>query len=582
MLLADAIINVLRDLDLRYVFGVSGANIEHIHDAIYRLGKGRIRSVMTKSEYGAAFMADARARVHRTLGVCCSTSGGGMMNLAVGIAESYAQEVPVLALVGQPPLSMEGRGGFQDSSGKAGALDGEGFWNAIAKWVCKIDSPALFWAHLAKAITLPFEGRQGPAVMLLPRDMMTVDVGEKPSWFPQVLPNHSVPVISPDIVSDVWASIRKAKQPVFIMGSGVIRHGAEELACQLALETGITVVSTLASPGIFPNSLRNYLGMIGVAGHPSAHRYISEHSDLVIAVGTKLCAMTRGPLESVLADKELWLINGDSSEIAPSLCPSRIVETNLKALFLGLIELQSHFPLQKELPANANVTCFVPQKIDYSAHRIKHPAAQNGGLVQSEALHCLNHYLPEEGHIFFDAGNCAAAAAHFLKIPEGVSTTIALGMGGMGYAIAAAIGAQMGEIQEKRTIVFCGDGAFMMTGLEIHTAVDYQLPILWVVFNNNMHGMCVTRQHLMFGDRFEANVYSEINIMQIAKGFGDAEKIWTACATNLMELEAALADYISYHRRKPGVLELKIAQEEMPPFAPFLDKDSLFREAWTS
>src|SRR6185312_7941219 len=117
MKLVDALVATLAAWDIRFVFGVSGANIEHVHDAIHRLGSSQLRAVLAKSEVGAAFMADARARVHRTLGVCCATSGGGMMNLAVGLAEAYAESVPVLALIGQPPSQLAGRGGFQDSSG---------------------------------------------------------------------------------------------------------------------------------------------------------------------------------------------------------------------------------------------------------------------------------------------------------------------------------------------------------------------------------------------------------------------------------------------------------------------------------
>src|ERR1700744_3521965 len=101
MKLVDALVETLREWGVRYVFGVSGANVEHLHDAIHRLGDGELEAVLAKSEVGAAFMADARARVHGTLGVCCATSGGGMMNLAVGIAESFADSVPVLAIVGQ-------------------------------------------------------------------------------------------------------------------------------------------------------------------------------------------------------------------------------------------------------------------------------------------------------------------------------------------------------------------------------------------------------------------------------------------------------------------------------------------------
>src|SRR6185437_117435 len=125
MKLAEALATTLRDWGLEYLFGVSGANIEHLHDAVHRLGGERFRSVCAKSEVGAAFMADCRARVHRTLGVCCSTSGGGMMNLAVGVAEAFAESVPLLAIVGQPPTRLEVPGA-NHSAGPVLALPGLG------------------------------------------------------------------------------------------------------------------------------------------------------------------------------------------------------------------------------------------------------------------------------------------------------------------------------------------------------------------------------------------------------------------------------------------------------------------------
>ncbi|MET0790250.1 MAG: thiamine pyrophosphate-binding protein, partial [Polyangiaceae bacterium] len=149
--LADALVQVLRDLGLRYLFGVSGANVEHLHDAVHRIGGTEFISVLAKTEMGAAFMADCRARVHHGLGVCCATSGGGMLNLAVGIAESYSEGVPVLALVGQPPLNLEGRGAFQDSSGLGGTVDSVQFWGSISKYVGKISQAEDFWPMLRAA-----------------------------------------------------------------------------------------------------------------------------------------------------------------------------------------------------------------------------------------------------------------------------------------------------------------------------------------------------------------------------------------------------------------------------------------------
>jgi acetolactate synthase-1/2/3 large subunit len=172
----------------------------------------------------------------------------------------------------------------------------------------------------------------------------------------------------------------------------------------------------------------------------------------------------------------------------------------------------------------------------------------------------------------FDAGNCAAAALHYLRIPRNVSTTIALGMGGMGYAIAGAIGAQLGSPRGSRTMVFCGDGAFLMLGTEVNTAVHYRLPVLFVVFNNGMHGMCVTRQQLYFDGRIEGSRYPAVSVADIAQGLGSPDRLWVGSAGSSSELSKQLSDYL--HTDRPGVLELRLCREEVPPFTPFLPADA--------
>ena len=592
MILADAIVTCLRELNLRYMFGVSGANIEHVHDAVFRLGKidnvehgqaqNSFATVMTKSEYGAAFMADARARTHNTLGVCCATSGGGMMNLAVGIAESYAHSVPVLALVGQPPIAQEGRGSFQDSSGIGATVNALAMWQAISKFSCKIETAEQFWPLFLSALSQPFSGRHGPSVMLLPRDVMGLDVGEIPKDFLSSISFKSDVQDSEKNINDVWDRLSKAKNPVLILGSGVARHNAEKAARTFVESSNIRVVSTLSCPGIFANDDKHYLGMIGVAGHPSAHSFIEEKADFILSIGTQLRAMTRATLECALTEKILCMVNSDFQELDESLNPCMLLKSEASIFFDALNKKQETSPLTFSVDDTLNpVTCFTPQKIQYQ--QLVDAAStdvQRDGLTQSAALTVVNQYLPEKGHILFDAGNCAAAAAHFLKIPPNVSTNIALGMGGMGYAIAGAIGAQLGESKPSRTTVLCGDGAFMMTGLEIHTAVDLQLPILWIVFNNNMHGMCVTRQQLYFSGRIEGNTYGSVDIATISKGFGGKDRIWAKTATSLTELDALLDEYVSRRAHIPGVLELKITEEELPPFMPFVTADAEIQNAW--
>jgi acetolactate synthase-1/2/3 large subunit len=147
-------------------------------------------------------------------------------------------------------------------------------------------------------------------------------------------------------------------------------------------------------------------------------------------------------------------------------------------------------------------------------------------------------------------------------------------MGGMGYAIPAAVGASMNDGEFRRTMVICGDGAFLMQGMEVHTAVEQELPILFVVFNNAKHGMCVTRQQVYFDGRIECASYAEPSIAQISRGFGASDALWVGRAGTLVELDAAFDALSCWDWAGPAVLELTLRREEVPPFAPFLPADA--------
>jgi acetolactate synthase-1/2/3 large subunit len=570
MNLAEALVTTLRDWDLEYLFGVSGANIEHLHDAVYRLGGEQFRSVCAKSEVGAAFMADCRARVHRTLGVCCSTSGGGMMNLAVGVAEAFAESVPLLAIVGQPSTKLEGRGAFQDSSGIGRSVNADGLWAAISKYQARITDPARFWRCLDWAVTAAMSGRLGPAVLLIPRDLFDRDVGPRPCWMPDRLPALNGQWHAPaQAILKLFDAIRAAEAPVLLLGSGVDRCSDPGAVVEFARRLGIRTATTLASKGAFPNDDPLYLGMVGVAGEPSAHRLLKEQADLIVAVGTGLNVMTTAPIQQALHPRRLAVVNIDMGEVSRIMHPTLFVEADAGVVFSRLNQLADEARVVPEAPDPVPGTRYTPRLApDLSPDR----GPRSGDLLQSQALNMLQPFLPTSGHVLFDAGNCAAAALHYLRIPAGVSATVALGMGGMGYAIAGAVGAQMGSPPGSRTMVFCGDGAFLMLGTEVHTAVDYQLPILFVVFNNGMHGMCVTRQQLFFGGRIESTLYPAVSVADVARGLGPPDRLWVGSAATVEELSKILEDSPCWAGR-PGVLELRLSREEMPPFTPFLPAD---------
>jgi acetolactate synthase-1/2/3 large subunit len=576
MKLADALVTTLRDWGLGYLFGVSGANIEHLHDAVHRLGGERFRSVCAKSEVGAAFMADCRARVHRTLGVCCCTSGGGMMNLAVGVAEAFAESVPLLAIVGQPPTRLEGRGAFQDSSGIGRSVNAARLWAAISKYQARITEPGQFWRCLDCAVTAAMSGRAGPAVLLIPRDLFDSDVGPRPGWMPDRLQElNSLWYAPTDAVAKLFDAIRTAQTPVLLLGSGVDRCSQPAAVVEFARRLGVRTATTLASKGAFPNDDPLYLGTVGVAGEPSAHQFLAEQADLIVAVGTGLNVMTAQPIQQALRPERLAVVNIDMGEVSRIVRSSLSIEADAGVVFSQLNQLADKAHLVPSVTAPLPVTRFTPCLApNLPPDRCRPPSVtRTGDLLQSQALEMLQPFLPTKGHVLFDAGNCAAAALHYLRIPANVSATIALGMGGMGYAIAGAIGAQMGSPRGSRTMVFCGDGAFLMLGAEVHTAVDHRLPILFVVFNNGMHGMCVTRQQLYFDGRIECSRYSPISVAKVARGFGPPDRLWVGSAGTIKELNEILMDS-PYWIDRPGVLELRLHREEMPPFTPFLPADA--------
>ncbi|HEU4405584.1 MAG TPA: thiamine pyrophosphate-binding protein [Polyangiaceae bacterium] len=583
MKLVDALVDALIALDVGYVFGVSGANIEHVHDAIHRRGRRRIESVLTRSEVGAAFMADARARVHRTLGVCCATSGGGMMNLAVGVAESYAESVPLLALIGQPPLSLAGRGAFQDSSGIGRSVNAVALFGAMTKYTHLLTRPEDFWRALTQAVVAACSDRKGPSALLIPRDLYEAEV---PAGSPEEVAQAAQAAARPGPVhrstaKAVLDEVRAARRPVLIYGQGVRRSSDPAAVGDFARALRIPVATTMSARGEFPNDDLLYLGMVGAAGHPSVHDYLRERADLLIVAGAGMDVMSRGPLSSQadLGGKRIVAVTVDPGELERGLAPyrsdgsppMRVLRADAGVAFRTLLELWGEAPFYKSPPRDYRRSYFAPSlaaPIDGGGP----PSGMRGSLLQSDALAVLNAYTPRAGHIVYDAGNCAAAALHYLDVEPSVSSTIALGMGGMGYAIAGAVGAQLGSPPGTRTVVFAGDGAFLMTGFEVHTAVDLRLPVLFVVFNNNMHGMCAIRQQLLFESRFECVRYAALDVAGVARGLAGPDALWVGAAQSVRELHRCVEDYFASASDRPGVLELRIAQEEMPPFVPFLPK----------
>lgn len=545
----DHIVQQLVDAGVDYMFGVDGANIEDLYDAAYFCDG--ITAILAKHEFSAATMADGYSRAGCGLGVVMATSGGGSLNLIPGLGESLTSRVPVLALVGQPPMAMDGAGSFQDTSGCNGALDAEALFSAVSVYCRRItDAPAIVPA-LTEAIAAAKRG--GPAVLLLPKDIQRSDL-------------PITPTVAPRRAFEPTGNIDQIAQALRRVDGRVTILAGEQIARDDARDELETVRSLLgASIGTVPDakdvcSLRAdspaALGVTGIMGNPGVVEIVKK-SAICLIVGSRLNATSRAGLDDALAGVPVLSLGSAVPYVPCRHIHSADLRSSLRQLAMTL-SAAGYVPTQREGDNDQRQELIPPR---YSG----------SGIRYRDAIDALDAALPDGIDIVVDAGNTGAAAIHNLPARSSGRFVVALGMGGMGYSFGAAIGMTFGRVKSgvtRRTVVVAGDGSFFMHGMEIHTAVQYGLPITFVLFNNNAHAMCVTREQLFYRDLYTYNRFRPSRL-----GVGLAAMFPGLAAvdvTDPLDLTGALREAIA--GEGPSVVSVECSADEVPPFAPFLNQ----------
>jgi acetolactate synthase-1/2/3 large subunit len=545
----DYIVEQLSTHGVEYVFGVDGANIEDFYDAAFF--HAHVHAVLAKHEFSAATMADGYSRAGCGLGVVMATSGGGALNLVPGLGESLTSRIPVLALVGQAPIALDGRGSFQDTSGCNGALDAEALFSTISVYCRRVTSAEQIVTALPEAITAARRG--GPAVLLLPKDIQQSAIRVTGTATP-------APTLSTaGDLEPMARELRCVRGPVTIIaGEQVARDDARTELDRLrtVLRARVATVpdakDVSGSPDLGHSSA---LGVTGVMGHPGVAAAI-EGSALCLLVGTRLNVTARTGLDDALKSTATMSI-GTAEPYVPC---THVHSDDLRA---SLIELTMALADHDRLPA--------PSDPDSTTRaELVPPPHDGGGIGYRAAISMLDAALPDSVDIVVDAGNTGAAAIHNLPVRRGGRFIVALGMGGMGYSFGAAVGMAFGRTgangSPRRVVVVAGDGSFFMHGMEVHTAMQYRLPITFVLFNNNAHAMCVTREQIFYGDLYSYNRFRNSRL-----GAGLATMFPGLPASDvdeLSQLPSALRAALSAHG--PSVVSIACSADEIPPFAPFL------------
>jgi acetolactate synthase-1/2/3 large subunit len=542
--LVDYVVAYLADMGIDYIFGVDGANIEDLYDAAHF--HEAVTAVLAKHEFSAATMADGYSRTGTRIGVVAATSGGGCLNLVPGLGESLASRVPVLALVGQPPTNLDGRGSFQDTSGQNGSLDAHTLFSAVSVYCRRVAQPSDIFEALPAAIAHARRG--GPAVLLLPKDVQQSLVGTNGYHRADLGPSTST-----GDTRVLARELRRARGPVTIIaGEQVARDDARQeleqlratLRAQVATVPDAKDVNGL--PGLGASSA---LGVTGVMGHPSVVDVVAD-SAVCLLIGTRLAVTARAGLDDALTKPRTISIGS-----APPYFPCTHIHTDdlrdslaqLNATLSG-----SGKPSGVRVPEATTLTQLSP------------PIHDGPGVRYREAMAVLDRELPSDVDIAVDAGNNGAAAIHYLPARRGGRFVVALGMGGMGYSFGAGIGIALGRRQ--RTVVIAGDGSFFMHGMEIHTAIQHRLPVIFVLLNNHAHAMCVIREQLFYDDRYSYNRFRPSHL-----GAGLAAMFPGLMSVDVDDIdELPRAVRTALNTDGPSVISVECSADEIPPFAPFL------------
>ncbi len=537
------------------VFGVSGANIELVFDAAVR--HPTVDAVLAKHEGPAATMAIGWNQRSGLPGAVATTSGGAAFHIVAALTEALDSEIPLLALVGQCATSGEGRGAFQDSSGMGTRVDAERILQAATVHCERVGDPDRVPDALREAAVAATRLR-GPAALLLPRDVQAAACMREPVPLLGCADPPPEPVTAPSrrLARRLLSAINGTVPPLLIVGRAALAPGVVSELAQLADAWGAAIAVAPDAKAAFPSDHPHLLGVAGIMGHRSVLEYAGRRPVCVL-VGTRLPDVAGFGLASALADTTIVSLN--HLPCFPGLAGHADVH-ELPGPLAGVLAELRRVTGTRVVPLSAEPREAAPA----AARGDDHDAEVSSELV----MRALADRIEPGSDVFIDAGNVGAFAVHHLPSDGNGLRSIALGMGAMGYAFGAAIGAC--EFTGRRTYVVAGDGAFYMHGLEIHTAVERRLPITFLIVNNNSHAMCRLREELLLGGPTRTNSFAPALIASgLQAMFPSLEGAEVATGGELdRALDAARTC------QGPFVISVTVDADEQPPFWSLMRRHS--------
>jgi acetolactate synthase-1/2/3 large subunit len=504
---AQAVIRSLEELDVDVIFGIPGGAVLPVYDPLFDSKK--LRHVLVRHEQGAGHAASGYAHATGRVGVMMATSGPGATNLVTPLADAQMDSIPVVAITGQVGRGLIGTDAFQEA-------DISGITMPITKHNFLVRNGDDIARVIAEAFHIAASGRPGAVLVDIPKDILQAQCTF--SWPPQIdLPGYK-PNTKPHSrqIREAAKLIAAARKPVLYVGGGVIRGDASAELLDLAELTGIPVVTTLMARGAFPDSHPQNLGMPGMHGTVSAVAAL-QRSDLLIALGTRFDDRVTGQLDSFAPEAKVIHADIDPAEIGKNRHADVPIVGDVKAVIVDLLEA-----LGREGTSAATLT--IDNWWEYlrsvqSTYPLSYGPQSDGSLSPEFVIESLGKQAGPDAIYVAGVGQHQMWAAQFISYENPRTWLNSGGLGTMGYAVPAAMGAKMGR-PDAEVWAIDGDGCFQMTNQELATCAVEGIPIKVAVINNGNLGMVRQWQTLFYEER-----YSQTNLATHSRRIPDFLKL---------------------------------------------------------
>jgi acetolactate synthase-1/2/3 large subunit len=507
---SELIVRYLERLGVKAIFGIPGSHILPVYDALH---DSTIKTVLAKHEQGAAFMAGGHARVTGGVGACITTAGPGATNLVTAIASAYADHLPVIAITGEAPTYIFGKGGLQESSGEGGSIDQVALFAGITRYHKLVERTDYLANVLNQAAKRLLSKTPGPVVLSIPYNIQKELVDE--SILDDITFSRAISecVVADAHIDKSLALLRESRRPLIIAGYGCIRSGAQQHLTNISEHLNIPVTSSLKAKGAIDERSALALGSMGVTSGGHALRYLEQEADLLMVLGAGFNERTSYVWDKhLLAGKKLIQVDNSAQQLEKVFRADLAVQADLGAY---LKALDSALQTQV-IPAKApvDVAAFIEnaqRQFDAEGKTIF-----DEKFDQVRAFYgWLEQHFPD-GLVMFDDN--IVFAQNFYRVSRKDCFYPNTGISSLGHAIPAAIGA--GLAVKAPLFAMIGDGGFHMCAMEIMTAVNYSIPLNVVLFNNSTMGLIRKNQHHLYQDRFIDCDFVNPDYALLAKSFG--------------------------------------------------------------